>query len=71
MEEDDNMNQEIKNMDTSQLLKRIGEIISHLKVYHSPYFPCNHFEIVEGRSFEDYERDYKIKYHYRVKYDLK
>ena len=71
MEEDDNMNQEIKNMDPDQLLKRIGEILSHLKVYNSPYFPCNHFEIVEGRSFEDYERDYKIKYHYRVKYDLR
>ena len=71
MEEDDNMNQEIKNMDTIQWLKRAGEIFSHMKVYYSPYFPCNHFDIVEGRSFEDYERDYKIKYHYRVKYNLR
>ena len=46
-----------------ELIKNVIKIAQNLKFYSSPYIPCNHFEIVEGRTFDDYERDWIIKYH--------
>ena len=52
---------------TIEDFERLIKIAQNLKFYSSPYLPCNHFEIVEGRTFDDYERDWIIKYHYKRK----
>ena len=57
------MSEEKHKLDINQLIKAL----QNLKFYGSAYFPCNGFRVFEGRTFDDVELDYKIKYWYKKK----